>query len=274
MIAAFARTFNWSDFNNWLYKKYSKTYAYNIYRYSKKYNQMLDGDLRKLELLSPYVKDHAVKALTTLAKYLGIYQQFKKRLNDYGIKTFRPNAFASFLRMMNNNSNGDLLQWYGKTKSVLRPNEQLFLEFVAETGLRKSEAIKSYNLIIRLCETGDLDNYYNEELNALEHFRFEQSFLRRTKNVYISFLPVNVVLKTSKSDSVAYWALLNRLKRRGLKMHAYNNRWIYFEYEHSTLEIVIIPEFPLLIILPLFMIASLLATLAYRRKRAKPDRTS
>jgi len=36
------------------------------------------------------------------------------------------------------------------------------------------------------------------------------------------------------------------------------NRWIYFEYEHSTLEIVIIPEFPLIFILPLFMTASLI----------------
>jgi len=46
-----------------------------------------------------------------------------------------------------------------------------------------------------------------------------------------------------------------------------DNRWIYFTYEHSTLEIVIIPEFPSLIILPLFMIATLLAVIVYRRKR-------
>ena len=48
------------------------------------------------------------------------------------------------------------------------------------------------------------------------------------------------------------------------------HRWIYFEYEHSTLEIVIIPEFPSIIILPLFIVASLLAVAMYRRKRAKP----
>jgi len=45
------------------------------------------------------------------------------------------------------------------------------------------------------------------------------------------------------------------------------HRWIYFEYEHSTLEIVIIPEFPSFLILPLFMIATLLAVIVYRRKR-------
>jgi len=44
------------------------------------------------------------------------------------------------------------------------------------------------------------------------------------------------------------------------------HRWIYFAYEHSTHEIVIIPEFPSLIILPLFMIATLLAVIVYKRK--------
>jgi len=43
------------------------------------------------------------------------------------------------------------------------------------------------------------------------------------------------------------------------------NRWIYFSYEHSTLEIIIIPEFPSFI-LPLFIIATLLAVIVHRRK--------
>jgi len=46
------------------------------------------------------------------------------------------------------------------------------------------------------------------------------------------------------------------------------HRWIYFEYEHSTLEIVIIPEFPSFIILPIFMITTLLAIIIYRRRHS------
>jgi parallel beta-helix repeat protein len=46
---------------------------------------------------------------------------------------------------------------------------------------------------------------------------------------------------------------------------------IYFSYQHSTLEIIIIPEFPSILILPLFMLATLLAVMVYRRKhRVKP----
>ena len=43
---------------------------------------------------------------------------------------------------------------------------------------------------------------------------------------------------------------------------------IYFSYEHSTLEIVIIPEFPSLTIILLFMMAALLAAIIYRRKHS------
>ncbi len=43
---------------------------------------------------------------------------------------------------------------------------------------------------------------------------------------------------------------------------------IYFEYAHSTREVVIIPDAPALMMLPLVMIISLLATLAYRRRNA------
>jgi len=41
---------------------------------------------------------------------------------------------------------------------------------------------------------------------------------------------------------------------------------LYFAYEHSTHEIIIVPEFPSFLILPLFMIAALLAVIVYRRK--------
>lgn len=47
------------------------------------------------------------------------------------------------------------------------------------------------------------------------------------------------------------------------------NRWIYFSYEHSTLEIVIIPELPSLIILPLLMMATLLVAIVSRRKHCE-----
>jgi len=45
-----------------------------------------------------------------------------------------------------------------------------------------------------------------------------------------------------------------------------NSRWIYFSYQHSTLEIVITPEFPSALLLLLFTVTTLLAVIVYKRK--------
>jgi len=42
---------------------------------------------------------------------------------------------------------------------------------------------------------------------------------------------------------------------------------LYFTYEHSAQDVVIIPEFLSLLVLPIFMMATLLATMVYRRRK-------
>jgi len=44
--------------------------------------------------------------------------------------------------------------------------------------------------------------------------------------------------------------------------------YLYFTYTHSTQEVIIVPEFPSFLILPLFMIATLLAAILYRKKHS------
>jgi hypothetical protein len=45
------------------------------------------------------------------------------------------------------------------------------------------------------------------------------------------------------------------------------HRWIYFTYPHSTHEILIVPEFPMIVMLPLFMITGVIATATCKRRR-------
>jgi len=47
------------------------------------------------------------------------------------------------------------------------------------------------------------------------------------------------------------------------------HKWIYFAYQHSAHRIDIVSEFPSFLILPLFMIATLLAVIIYRRKHVE-----
>jgi len=61
------------------------------------------------------------------------------------------------------------------------------------------------------------------------------------------------------------------LRDSGISIDNETYRWIYFAYRHSTHEVIIAPEFPTFLILPLFMIATLLAVIAYKRKHCRTD---
>jgi hypothetical protein len=54
-------------------------------------------------------------------------------------------------------------------------------------GLRYEESVKAYSLIIDSAKEGKLNEYYNVETEALEHFRFKQLFIRRTKKGFHKF---------------------------------------------------------------------------------------
>jgi intergrase/recombinase len=208
---------NWNDFKAWVFKKYAKSHAPTIYCYAKRYAFMLNGNFKELETFSGSKKNTVIKALTALSKFLGVYEDFKASLSRYGIKFARTDSFNAFLRIINNNSD-DLLDWFSKAYAVARENEKLFLKFALISGLRKSEAINSFNLIISLAKTNDLNSYFNEELSCLEHFKFKQLFLRGKKNAYITFIPKEMVNEIAKSEPITYEAIRKRLLKNGLKV--------------------------------------------------------
>ncbi|MEJ5326969.1 MAG: integrase [Candidatus Bathyarchaeia archaeon] len=208
---------NWSDFRDWILKKYAKSNASTIYCYARRYAFMLNGDFKELETFSGSKKNAVLKALIALSKFLGIYEQFRATLSRHGVKFARTDSLNAFLRIMSNNSE-DLLEWYSKAVSVLRENGKLFLRFALISGLRKAEAIKSFNLIISLAKENNLKNYFNEDLSCLEHFKFKQLFLRGKKNVYITFIPKSMVNEIANSEPITYEAIRKRLLRNGLNL--------------------------------------------------------
>ena len=83
--------------------------------------------------------------------------------------------------------------------------------------MRKQESVNSFNLIIKLAREGRLDSYYNVDLKALQHFMFEEIFIRRNKNVYISFVHENLISKIANSKPISYNSFRLRLRRRNMK---------------------------------------------------------
>lgn len=208
---------DWDGFGTWIFAKYSKAYAPTILCYAKKYSSLLNGNLGQLDLLSASVRNATIKSLIVLSKVLGIHQEFKSKLQDYGVKMARPDVFASFLRIYNN-QNSNLLKWYSEAVLVLRENERLLFRFLLITGVRKEEGITSFNKIIELSKQGNLSSYYNDEFNVLQHFVFKELFLRNTKNLYVSIVEKPLVLEIADSELSTYEQVRKRLVRHGLKL--------------------------------------------------------
>ena len=96
--------------------------------------------------------------------------------------------------------------------------------------MRVVEAIWSWNLLA----TKGPEGYYNPETGALEHFRHEELFLRRTKKAYISFIPEELL--DAPTEPLTYDTVRLRLKRAGLKLHLSDLReyWATYMTRHLT----------------------------------------
>jgi intergrase/recombinase len=176
-----------------------------------------NSNLIDLDKLSPSVKRNAIKSLIVLSKYLGKHKAFKARLKSYGIKCPKSNgSFNSFLRILNA-SNSDILEWLKEASKYLRDNEKLFLRFALVTGLRVSEALQSFNLIIKLFKEDKLNEYYDEELEVLQHFKYKDLFIRNTKNAFISFLPKSTIEEICSCEALTYFQIRKRLYRNQIR---------------------------------------------------------
>jgi intergrase/recombinase len=198
---------------------------------------LLNGNLRDIDTIPVTTKNNTVKSLIVLSKFLGIHQEFKTKLQNYGVKLARPDVFASFLRIYNN-QNSDLLKWYDQANSMLRENERLLLKFLLYTGVRKEEGITSFNKIIELSKQDNLSIYYNDEFNVLQHFVFKELFLRNTKNLYVSIIEKPLVLKIAESEPLTYEQIRKRLLRHNLKLRINELRDFYgsFMVRHNLIK--------------------------------------
>ena len=113
----------------------------------------------------------------------------------------------------------EIFEWIKQVKQA-RIELSDFMDFMAISGLRFVEAVESYNLIIKLASERKLDEYYNEEKGTLEHFRFKQIFLRKSKKAFISFVPIELIEKIALNSPLpdSRHAIQMRVKKKGLKL--------------------------------------------------------
>ena len=185
---------------------YAKEYSHVLYKY----------DARDLLLLSNEKRIHAMKSLATLSKYLGCYDQWRKIIQRYQLKWSDKDNTKVFNDIIGNNGNSynSMVEWFNDTYSKLSNHYGNILLYNTLIGLRPDETCKS---IILLQKERDKD--LRKDLMILEHFKYPDIFLRKTKKAYISIVTDSMLELAKKCSSCGYNALRLAVKRKGLEMN-------------------------------------------------------
>ena len=98
--------------------------------------------------------------------------------------------------------------------------------------MRKSEAINSFNLIVKLTEPGQLDEYYDKDLSILQHFKepWNVLFLRGSKNTYITAVDPELLRDISQSKAISYNMIRKRLAKANLTLRLKEIRSYFATY--------------------------------------------
>jgi intergrase/recombinase len=220
-----------------LNKNYRKNVADDRFRYARKFYHCLENrDFSKLRMLSDYKRSHVMKALAALAKHLGIYNEFRDLVKRYGLKWTTRNSDELIISRLTKPNNADeIVEWIKSVKHRF-PLLSNFADLVMASGLRFEEAVNAYNLIVDLAAKGRLNEYYNAERDVLEHFRYKELFIRRSKKVFISFVPDNLIRKVATSHRLTLDTIRNRVKRAGLRSRWSDVREFYASFATKYLK--------------------------------------
>jgi intergrase/recombinase len=222
---------HWLEFHNFLLQRMTYKTAQDRLRYAKQYGKVLEtGNASDLISLPPDKRIHVMKALSNLAKFTGEYDKFLRIRQRYNLKwSTGTEKLDAFERFFDDNITLDtMLQWVRQVRQELPKSYGDFLVFCTLTGLRASECVNSIRLII---DPHNFKTYYNENRQCLEHFRFANIFIRRTKAAYISLVDKQILEITQNCTSIpTYNALKKALMRRSLNMQLKYCRKIFASY--------------------------------------------
>lgn len=144
-----------------------------------------------------------MKALSSYARYTGMIPAWRSIRDQYQLSwstgTEKLDAFTRFFHTSKDLDT--MVQWLRQAMAALPSQYSSFLLFCTLTGLRASECIEAVRL---LNGHHQMTDYYNPEQSILQHYRFPQLFIRRTKAVYISVMN-DKILYSSKYQSYPHY---------------------------------------------------------------------
>jgi len=183
--------------------------------YAKKYYHILStGNASELLSLSNDKRIHVMKSLASLSKYIGCYDKWTEIRHKYQLKWSNSDSLGVFNTMYNSKYNySSMLEWVKDSIRILPKSCGNALIYCTLSGLRPDEAFRS----IRLFQT-EKENYLNEKLMTLEHFKYPHIFFRRTKKAYITIINKKIFDTVEGTDCLTYNSMNMLCKRNNMGM--------------------------------------------------------
>jgi len=214
----FSNAIDWDAFEEWLNRDHIPRVSRYMRSYAVKFQDCLfQRDFSKLLGTSRGKKRMVMNSLSALVKYLGLYEEFKRLVKEHGLTWGGRSADDIVIERLTKVKNpNEVFEWIKRVKKE-RPDLTVFMDFIAVTGLRLVEALNSYNLTIALSRKGKLGEYYNAELETLEHYKFKDIFLRKQKKAFASFVPKELVERITVCERLPSTdGIIKRVRKSGL----------------------------------------------------------
>ncbi len=198
---------DWDYVERAIYANYSRKWAkWCLTLMRRYYHVLLTSDASELMVLKPRTRLDVMKALGMLARVLGMRDRWKAVREAYGLRWTRERDY--FLTILTSQAYSSLIT---RARRLLASSghHRGVLEFIALSGLRVGEALEAMDLY-----RTEAENYLNRELMVLEHFRYPERFVRKTKRAYITVVDDYMLGLLESSRPITYEALRSSIRRR------------------------------------------------------------
>ena len=180
-----------NDFKKYLKSQNTSAKTVNeIFRNAIKYHHILyEGNASELTTYSIGKRKHIMKALAAFSKFSGCYDTWQSIRKQYQLKWASTDSLTGFHNMLKQDGDfTNMVEWIKKAITTHQRFSNIF-KFNVLTGLRPAEAIQSFNLLL---DCGKRKDYLSTDQKMIEHFRFPNIFLRRTKKAFVSLVNENI----------------------------------------------------------------------------------
>jgi hypothetical protein len=166
-----------------------------------------------------------MKSLSSLSKYLGIYDKWQQIIKRYQLKWPKKGGYNVFQKIFDNEgqSYSSMISWIKESINKLPREYGNYILFNTMTGLRPDESYNAIKLI-----KNNLNEYVERERMLLLHYKFPSIFLRISKKAYISIINSKILeTATDTIDMINYDSIRKKIKEIGFGMNMYYCRKVF-----------------------------------------------